>query len=84
MPMEIENALTSHLAVLEVAVVGLPEEMKGEIPVGATVLDGLRGFLKNELADLEILRQFHFIEALPKNALNKVLKPRLVEMLQKA
>lgn len=89
MPLEIENALCTHPAVAEASVVGLPDETKGEVPVAAVVLhegasadaEGLRAHLRDKIADFKIPRQFHFVPQLPKNALNKVLKPKVREML---
>jgi long-chain acyl-CoA synthetase len=89
MPLEIENALCSHPAVAEAAVVGLPDETKGEVPVAAVVLQegaaadaqSLREHLRDAIADFKIPREFHFLTELPKNTLNKVLKPKLREML---
>lgn len=92
MPLEIENALTLHPAVMEAAVVGMPDESKGEVPVAAIVLQegqevkpaALREFLKDKIAPFKIPRDFHFVEALPKNTLNKVLKNQLREQLAAA
>jgi long-chain acyl-CoA synthetase len=90
MPLEIENALQSHPAVMEVAVIGMPDDKKGEVPVAAIVrspeaevtADELRAFLRGKIADFKIPRDFHFLEELPKNTLNKVLKKQLHEILE--
>jgi acyl-CoA synthetase (AMP-forming)/AMP-acid ligase II len=92
MPLEIENALCLHPAVAEAAVIGVPDETKGEVPVAAVVLlegqsveaSALREFLKDKIAPFKVPRDFHFVEELPKNTLNKVLKPQLREMLVKS
>jgi acyl-CoA synthetase (AMP-forming)/AMP-acid ligase II len=83
---EVENAVYSHPAVLECAVMGVPDTMMGE-KVGAVVVlkPGAKArpseiceFLKGRLADFKI-PQFMIIrsDALPRNPGGKVLKPRL-------
>ncbi|NUP90583.1 MAG: AMP-binding protein [Candidatus Sumerlaeia bacterium] len=89
MPLEIENAILTFPGVAEAAVVGLPDETKGEVPVAAIVaLEGaaidegkLREHLRTMIADFKVPRQFHMLAELPKNTMNKVLKPKLREML---
>lgn len=90
MPLEIENALVSHPAIREAAVIGMHDEEKGEVPVAAIVLEegqsveppAIREFLKDKIAPFKIPREFRVLEELPKNTLNKVLKNQLREMLQ--
>jgi long-chain acyl-CoA synthetase len=83
---EVENAVYAHPAVLECAVMGVPDTMMGE-KVGAIVVlkPGAKAqpseiceFLKVLLADFKI-PQFMIIrrDALPRNAGGKILKPRL-------
>jgi acyl-CoA synthetase (AMP-forming)/AMP-acid ligase II len=85
---EVESALAAHPAVLEVAVVGVPDEMMGE-KVGAVIVvrpgskpdvGGILAFAGERLADFKVpqyvvLRQ----EALARNPGGKVLKARLRE-----
>jgi acyl-CoA synthetase (AMP-forming)/AMP-acid ligase II len=83
---EVENAVYAHPAVLECAVVGVPDSMMGE-KVGAIVVlkPGAKAqpseiceFLRGRLADFKI-PQFMIIrsDALPRNPGGKILKPRL-------
>ena len=83
---EVENALCSHPAVFECAVMGVPDTMMGE-KVGAVLVlkPGAKAdpleiceFLNGRLADFKI-PQFMIIrsEALPRNPGGKILKPRL-------
>jgi fatty-acyl-CoA synthase len=82
---EVENALAAHPSVLEVAVVGQPDEKWGEIPVavvaprpGAAVdLDDVTSFLEGRLARYKFPRRLVVVEALPRNAGGKVLKTDL-------
>ena len=88
---EVENALGAHLAVAEVAVLGVPDPMMGE-KVGAVVVprpghtvepDELVTFAAERLADFKV-PQYLIVrpEPLPKNPGGKVLKARLREQIQ--
>jgi fatty-acyl-CoA synthase len=79
---EVEGVLLQHPALLEVAVVGLPDEKWGESPhafvvlrAGGSVTDGeLREFVRARLAHFKCPQAFHFISELPKTATGKVQK----------
>ena len=65
----------------EVAVVGLPDPEFGERVVAAVVRDDpgmsaekVADFCRGSLANYKMPRQVVFVEALPRNALGKVLK----------
>jgi malonyl-CoA/methylmalonyl-CoA synthetase len=84
---EIENALLEHPAVAEVAVTGEPDEDLGErIVAWIVVRDGRprpqRSDLQDHVARLltphKRPRVVHFVDALPRNALGKVQKRKLV------
>jgi 2-furoate---CoA ligase len=84
-PVEIESCLSLHPAVLEVAVVGLPDERWGKIvtafvkrsrPVTEPDLDEFcRG---SGLAPFKRPRRFVFVEAIPKSPVGKLLRRLLV------
>ncbi|HLJ01756.1 MAG TPA: AMP-binding protein [Bradyrhizobium sp.] len=84
-PVEIESCLSLHAAILEVAVVGLPDEKWGKIvaafvkrkaPVDEAELDQ---FCRTSgLADFKRPRRFIFVEALPKSPVGKLLRRLLV------
>jgi acyl-CoA synthetase (AMP-forming)/AMP-acid ligase II len=80
---EVELALAEHPAVREVAVVGVPDRRWGEAvkavvatraPVTAEELDG---WCLQRLAAYKRPRWYSFVEALPRNALEKVVKTEL-------
>lgn len=83
--LEIEEQLRDHEAVAEVAVVGVPDEVWGQVvaavivPRPGTQIDeeAMRAWLAERLADYKIPRLWAVREALPKNALGKVLKRSL-------
>lgn len=87
---EVEDAIAQHPDVLEVAVVGLPDEHWGEVVAAAVVAKNpvaldenvLRTHCANELAKFKIPRHFVLRNELPRNAGGKVLKSELRTQLQ--
>jgi fatty-acyl-CoA synthase len=86
-PPEIEEFLTQHPAVAEVAVVGLPDPVFGEtvsawvtLRPGATVsADELRAFCKGQIAHFKIPAYVEIIDVLPRTVTGKVRKQVLRE-----
>jgi 2-furoate---CoA ligase len=84
-PVEIESCLSLHPAVLDVAVVGLPDERWGKI-VAAFVKrktrvtkQELEQFCRmSQLANFKRPRHFVFVEEIPKSPVGKVLRRVLV------
>ncbi len=81
-PREIEEVLYEHPAVLEGAVIGVPDASMGE-EVGAAVVlrpeadaspDEIRAFVKERVAAYKYPRHIWFTDELPKGATGKVLK----------
>ena len=91
-PAEVEAVLYSHSGVEEAAVVGLPDEEWGQRVVAIVVrrpgvaLDEAEviEFCRQRLASFKKPERVHFIDALPKNQMGKVLKKDLREQLQGA
>lgn len=89
---EIEEVLLDHPSVSEVAVVGVPDARWGERIVAAVVRTGdegteaaegeLASFVASRLADYKKPRQVVFVDELPRNALGKLEKRRIVEMIR--
>jgi acyl-CoA synthetase (AMP-forming)/AMP-acid ligase II len=87
---EVEEVLYSHPAVLEAAVIGLPDEMWGEQVVavvqarsGSSVSqDELITFCRERLASYKKPRHVVFAGELPKNASGKILKRELRDRLR--
>jgi len=82
---EVERVLFEHDAVLEVAVVGRPDERWGEVPVAVVVLrpgsnataDDLIEHCRGQLAKFKVPKGVTFIDELPRNPSGKVLKREL-------
>ncbi len=84
-PAEIEATMLRHPGVVEVAVVGAPDERLGEVGVAFVVRrgelsrDALLGWCREEMANFKVPRRVVWLDALPRNALGKVTKFRLRE-----
>ncbi|WEP01068.1 long-chain-fatty-acid--CoA ligase (plasmid) [Streptomyces sp. FXJ1.172] len=91
-PVEVENALRAHPAVVDVAVVGVPDARWGETvracvvtaPGSETTGRELLLFLRGRLADFKIPTSYEFLEALPRNPTGKVLRRELRERIATA
>jgi fatty-acyl-CoA synthase len=79
---EVEGVLLRHPAVLEAAVVGMPDPKWGESPHAFVVLRpgatasaaDLREFARGALAHFKVPSAFHFVDELPKTATGKIQK----------
>ncbi len=88
--LEIEEALRQHPAVAECAVVGVPDPEWGERVATAVVLregkildlPGLRSWAKEVLASHKIPSRLLVLDALPRNAMGKVMKPAIAAMFR--
>jgi len=81
---EVEDALTSHPAVREVAVIGIPDEKWGELVTGLVVADGvtadeLIAHCRTLLAGYKCPKRIEFMETLPRTATGKLQKFKLRE-----
>jgi acyl-CoA synthetase (AMP-forming)/AMP-acid ligase II len=84
-PREVEDLLSGHAAVAEVAVIGVADEEFGQRLRAFVVVesgrepsaDELRDHVKANLARYKVPREIVFIEELPRNATGKVLKREL-------
>jgi malonyl-CoA/methylmalonyl-CoA synthetase len=86
--LEIEEALREHPAVAECAVVGLPDPVWGQLVAAAVVLKkgqaldlhSLRVWAKEFLASHKLPSRLLVLDALPRSAMGKVVKPAVVEL----
>lgn len=91
-PKEIEEVLTSHEAVSQAYVVGVPDPIMGEVGLAWIVLENtkeiteseLTAFLIDNLARFKVPKYIKFIDdtKLPKTATGKIQKFRLKELFQ--
>ena len=87
-PREVEDVLRRHPEVVDASVVGLPDPEWGERvvaavegPTGAEDLDAIAALARAELAPYKRPKQIVVVEALPRNALGKVVKAEVRALL---
>jgi acetyl-CoA synthetase len=87
-PGEIEACLGSHPSVAMSAVIGVPDERRGEVPKAFVVVrpgveatdelaDQLRQHVRTRLAGHEVPRQIDFLDDLPKTTTGKIMRRAL-------
>ena len=84
-PAEIENGISSIDGVVQVAVIGVPDERMGEIGKAFIVKTGdadlteekVISWCKSNMANYKVPRSVQFIDAMPINASGKILKTEL-------
>jgi acyl-CoA synthetase (AMP-forming)/AMP-acid ligase II len=82
---QVENAIHKHPDVIEVAVIGVPDELWGEAVKAVVVLRGgsrvttgdIERWVAGELASYQKPKHVEFIDALPRTPTGKVLKRAL-------
>jgi acyl-CoA synthetase (AMP-forming)/AMP-acid ligase II len=82
-PSDLEEVIGQHADVIEVSVVGVPSREWGETPVGFVVLrrgigaSDVLEWANRRLGKTQRLSEIRVVEALPRNAIGKVLKREL-------
>ena len=86
-PNEVEDVIFTHPAVVEAAVIGVPDEYRGEAvkafvvlkPEMSTSVEEIVEFCKERMAKYKVPSHVVFVPALPKSAVGKVLRRELRE-----
>ncbi len=82
-PREIEELLLEQPGVAEAAVAGVPDDVRGEVPVAFIVgefdAEQLERVCREQLASFKVPQRFLRVESIPRTALGKVQKRFLTE-----
>ena len=88
-PAEIEATLVEMDGIVDAAVVGLPDEEAGELPVAFVVAGdpapdeaAINAHITARLATYKQLHQIHFVDEIPKSASGKILRRFLRDRLK--
>ncbi|MBX2850459.1 MAG: AMP-binding protein, partial [Phycisphaeraceae bacterium] len=84
-PREIEEVLNLHPSVKASAVVGKPDDMRGEIPIAFVEIEedaefddkGIRNFVRDKIAQYKVPREIRQVDELPRNPTGKILRREL-------
>ncbi len=81
---ELEAAINSHPEITECAVVGIPDEIKGEVPVAfivykrekpaAEVKKEVVGQIRKEISPIAVPKEVYLVEDLPKTRSGKIMR----------
>ena len=88
--LEIENKLLAHPQIAEVAVVGIADRTWGEAVAAVVALKGendmtleaLKEWCDGKLSSYKVPKQLRVVDALPRNAMGKVVKPSLKPLFE--
>jgi fatty-acyl-CoA synthase len=88
-PAEIEDVLSQHPSISDVAVVGVPDEDWGERLVAVVVAtpeleldpDAVQVWARDRMASYKVPREWKIVDGLPRNPTGKVLKGELIRRL---
>lgn len=86
--LEVEQVLGQHPQVSDVAVLAVPDDRLGEVPVAAIVptateavsVDELQEFCESRLASFKRPRQYRFVDSLPRTDTYKIMKYQLLPL----
>ena len=84
-PSDVEDVLYTHPKVAKAAVVGIPDELRGEVvrtvislkEGEVTTEEEIRRFCRKHMADFKVPKQVIFMDSLPKTATGKIRKEDL-------
>ena len=91
---ELENAVSKHPDITECAVVGIPDEIKGEVPVVfavskklaetrslADLKEEIIGQVKKEIGPIALPKEVYLVEDLPKTRSGKIMRRILKRLI---
>jgi len=89
-PAELEAVLLSHPNILEAGVTGVDDEKWGQVPAAFVIKeersnlgeDEIIAYCHELLARYKVPKSIHFVDALPRNASNKLMRRKLVDLIK--
>ena len=89
-PREVEEIYYKHPSILEIAIVGLPDTVLGEISCAAIKLkpghfeeeESMKDFIKDKVADYKVPDRIVFLDRIPMTDSGKIKKDSLVKVLR--
>ena len=89
-PAELENVLAGSALFVEAAVVGIPDDRWGEIPIVVAAQDSGKAqdseavlkLFTGQVAPFKVPKKVFWVDALPRNVMGKVLKHEIRDMLK--
>jgi len=87
-PAEIENILLGHPNIKEAGVCGIDDDKWGQVPVAFIVAkeqmteQEIINFCTQQLANYKVPKQVHFVSHLPRSGSNKLLRRKLMQLLE--
>ena len=90
---EMEESLSSHHAVAECAVIGINDELKGQVPFGLVVIKNgiketdkalsvaLKNKIREDIGSIASLKEVIIVERLPKTRSGKILRKTLRQVI---
>ena len=85
-PQELNNCMCDHPAIAEAAVIGVPDQLRGELVKAYVVRtddsltdEAVIGHCRKHLASFKVPRRVVFIDCLPRNAMGKIQLQQLPE-----
>ena len=89
-PAELENVLAGSALFVEAAVVGIPDDRWGEIPIVVAAQDSGKAqdseavlkLFAGQVAPFKVPKKVFWVDALPRNVMGKVLKHEIRDMLK--
>jgi O-succinylbenzoic acid--CoA ligase len=89
-PAEVEAVLLSHSCVADAGVTGVANDAWGQVPIAFIVTkseraacseDDLRHLCMEQMAKYKVPKRFYFVKELPRNASKKLLRRKLIDLL---
>jgi 4-coumarate--CoA ligase len=87
-PAELEATLVAHPQIVDAAVIGLPDDEAGELPIAFVIAtdpapsaEEVKAHLSKTLSSYKQVHQVNFVETIPKSASGKILRRVLRDQL---